>query len=243
MTKMTADQIRNAGAESALKEQAALRAASLVKSGQRVGLGTGSTTLFVIRELGRRRREEGLDIECAATSFQSALLAREQNLPLYPLQSFRELDISLDGADEIDPALRLIKGGGAAHTLEKIVHALSRRFIVVVDHTKKVSRLGEKFAVPLEIIPESLGLVEHRLRQLGAEEVALRKAMRKDGPVISDNGNLILDARFQITDPESLERDLNSIPGVVENGIFARPDVLPSGAVIATPDGLEERGI
>ncbi len=234
--------MKDAAANAALKERAALRAASLVRSGETVGLGTGSTAAFVIRELGRRVREEGLSIRTTATSSQSHRIARESGLAVETPDAFDVLDLSIDGADEIDPDLCLIKGGGAAHTREKIVHAMSRRFLVVADDTKLVARLGASFAVPVEVLLPALAYVEKELLQLGATEVKLRAATRKDGPVITDNGNVVLDARFHVTDPEELERAVTLIPGVVENGIFARPQVRPQSALIAAADGIRELG-
>ena len=234
--------MKAAGANAELKETAALRAASLIRSGESVGLGTGSTAAFLIRELGRRVREEGLSIQTTATSFQSTRLAREAGLSVLPSDAFAFLDVSIDGADEIDSDLRLIKGGGAAHTREKIVHAMARRFLVVADETKLVGRLGVGFAVPVEILMGALAFVESQLVRMGALEVTLRAAVRKDGPVITDNGNVILDARFAIEDPEGLEREITMIPGVLENGIFARAEVRPTAAIIAGTDGIREMG-
>ena len=222
-----------------LKKAAALQAAALVKSGQKVGLGTGSTAAFAIEELGRRRREEGLQIECVATSFQSMVLARQAGLPLLLTQNISELDLSIDGADEIDPRLCLIKGGGGAHTQEKLVHAMSANFIVVADHTKQKSRLGESFAVPVEILADALEFAGKKLLELGAREVNLRSAVKKDGPVITDNGHLILDARFDIDNPSKLEKEIDLIPGVLENGIFADDLVRPHLAYIAAPEGVQ----
>jgi ribose 5-phosphate isomerase A len=202
------------------KRRAGEEAARRVQSGMKVGLGTGSTTAFAIAELGRRVREEGLKIECCVTSFSSQNLAIEAGLRPLPVESFDRLDISIDGADEVDPQLRLIKGGGAAHTREKIVHALSSLFLCIVDPSKLVSQLGA-FRVPVEFLPVSLKLVQHELEKLGGE-CALRMAVRKDGPVVTDNGNLIFDVAFGAFDAEQLEKEINSIPGVIENGIFAR---------------------
>lgn len=231
--------MKNAAAMAEFKQVAAERAAALVESNQRVGLGTGSTAAFAIKELGRRVREEGLEIECFATSFSASVLAAEAGIQVLPTDTIKEIDISIDGADEIDPALNLIKGGGAAHTREKIVHALSKKFIVVADVSKQVERLGGGFAVPIEVLPQALGLVQRRLAELGAVEVLIRMAARKDGPVISDQGNLILDARFTIDRPEQLEAELNAIPGVVENGIFSPLSVNVAGAFIGGPDGVD----
>lgn len=234
--------MKDATANASLKEQAALRAASLVRSQEVVGLGTGSTAAFAIAELGRRKREEGLSIRCVATSLQSARLAFEAGLDVFGIEFFDRLDLSIDGADEIDPDLCLIKGGGAAHTREKIVHAMSERFIVVADSGKLVTRLGEGFAVPVEVLSVSVRFVERQLSALGAKEILVRAAAKKDGPVVTDNGNLVLDARFDISSPEQLEQEIALIPGVLENGIFARKLVRPTGAIIAGAGGLRELG-
>ena len=222
------------------KQAVGIKAAGYVKSGQIVGLGTGSTAAYVIKELGRRVREEKLSIDCVTTSFQSMNLAIAENLRVYPVQVMSTIDISIDGADEIDPRLNLMKGGGAAHAMEKLVHALSSEFIVVADVSKKVDRLGSKFAVPVEVIPVALRLAEKRLKDLGATEIAIRQAVKKDGPVVTDNGNFVLDARFVIEDPFKLEGDIDTIPCVVENGIFSKRNVKVKRVLLAGPDGVEE---
>jgi len=229
--------MKDASANEAGKREVGLRAAALIKSTQRVGLGTGSTAAFFIQELGRRVREEGLNISCVATSFSSAELGRASGLTILPLESFDELDISVDGADEIDPHLFLIKGGGAAHTREKIVHAMSRRFIVIADSTKRVQRLGDSFAVPVECVPSSVRFVLRRLREIGSSAEIRMAKNGKDGPVVTDNGNLVIDARMNLDDPKEREAEINCIPGVLENGIFAR--VHPNEALIAEDSGID----
>lgn len=202
------------------KRRAGEEAARRVQSGMAVGLGTGSTTAFAITELGRRVRDEGLQIECCVTSFSSQNLALQAGIRPLPVESFDRLDISIDGADEVDPQLRLIKGGGAAHTREKIVHALSSEFLCIVDPSKLVSQLGA-FRVPVEFLPVSLKLVERELGKLGGD-CSLRMAVKKDGPVVTDNGNLVFDVAFPPFDADLLEKEINTIPGVLENGLFAR---------------------
>jgi ribose 5-phosphate isomerase A len=150
------------------------------------------------------------------------LIARQAGLKIFPVSYFSQIDLSIDGADEVDLSLRLIKGGGAAHTNEKIVHAMSSKFLCVVDPSKLVSQLGEKFAVPIEVIEHAVEFVKVELSNAGASGIVIRSAVKKDGPVITDNGNFIIDARFTNFDPESLESKLNNIPGVVDNGIFAK---------------------
>lgn len=218
-----------------LKKNTGYEAAKEVLDGQVVGLGTGSTTHYFIEKLGMRIEEEGLDIMGIPTSYQSFFLAKDWNIPVTTLEE-HDVDIAVDGADEVDPALNLIKGGGAAHTLEKIVDYSADRFIVIVDDSKMVKNLGA-FPVPLEVIPTASRIVSRILEDMGAA-VSIRMAERKDGPVITDNGNFVIDAEFGIlNEPEELEIELNSIPGVVENGIF-------SGVVdqvfVGTPDGIKK---
>lgn len=202
------------------KQRVGLEAARLVQDGAVVALGTGSTAAFVIEELGRRIRQEGLAIKGIPTSYQAAMLARKYGIPLTTLDDVDHIDIAIDGADEVDPHKNLIKGGGAAHTREKIIDSLAKVFVVVVDQSKLVQRLGESFPVPVEVLPLAIAPVLRRLETMGGEPV-VRMAVKKDGPVITDQGNLVVDVTFKdIPDPAALESALNNIPGVLENGIF-----------------------
>ena len=202
-----------------LKRNVGYAAAKLVEDGNIVGLGTGSTTLFFIEKLGKRIAEEGLEILGIPTSYQSFLLAKENGIPITTLEE-HDIDIAVDGADEVDSSLNLIKGGGAAHTMEKIVDSAAAKFVVIVDDSKVVNKLGA-FPVPVEVIPQACRTVSNHLKQFGGVP-ALRMGQRKGGPVITDNGNFVLDVKFEsIEDPAYLEKELNYIPGVVENGIFS----------------------
>lgn len=201
-----------------LKENVGKEAVKLIDDGQVVGLGTGSTTHFFIKHLGMRIQEEELDILGIPTSFQSLILAREFGIKVTSLDE-HDVDIAVDGADEVSSQLDLIKGGGAAHTIEKLVDSNAKKFVVIVDESKLVDNLGE-FPVPVEVIPDSLRPVTNALIQMGGKP-EIRMGIRKDGPVITDNGNFVLDTKFDIEDPAKLEVELNSIPGVLENGIFA----------------------
>ena len=232
--------MKNLSANSEAKQAAGVAAAALVESGQTVGLGTGSTAAYMIQELGRRVREEGLRIECVATSFQARHLAVKNDLSIVPLDLVSRINISIDGADEIDPDLNLIKGGGAAHTLEKLVHSMSERFVVVADPSKLVDRLGTRFAVPVEVLGEAVSFVERRLRDMGVGDVSLRMATRKDGPVVTDNGNLVLDALFDFAGREAaaLEDSITLIPGVIANGIFGHCRPRKGDLIIGAPEGL-----
>lgn len=202
---------------SVAKRAAGYKAADLVKDGMIIGLGTGSTVMYTMERLSQRIHD-GLTITGIPTSFQTAMRAREYNIPLTTLDDHPVIDLAIDGADEVDPQLRLIKGRGAAHTREKCVAAAAQQFIVVVDEQKMVTCLDG--LVPVEIIPFAIRPVMDQLTAMGCIPV-LREGIKKDGPVITDNMNFIIDAKFKkITKPEKLEAAIDLIPGVVESGLF-----------------------
>lgn len=205
-----------------MKQQVGTAAAARVQSGSIVGLGTGSTTAFAIQALGDRLKSGDLkDIKGVPTSFQAIVLARQNHIPLVSLDEIDHIDVAIDGADEVDPQKNLIKGGGAAHTQEKIVDSLADLFIVVVDGGKLVDRLGSTFLLPVEVIPMAVTPVMRAIEKLGGKP-ELRMGVRKAGPVVTDNGNLVVDVKFDsIDNPAELEKTLNNVPGVLENGIFA----------------------
>jgi ribose 5-phosphate isomerase A len=201
------------------KRLAASAAAKHVRDDMVIGVGTGSTVSCFIAFLGEMVRE-GLSILAVPTSYQSAILLAEQGVPLTTLVEHPSLDLVVDGADEVDSDLNLIKGGGGALTQEKIVASATEHLIIIVDSSKLVKRLGETRGVPLEVIPMAWKLVKIRLEKKGAKAI-LREGSGKAGPVITDNGNFILDAHFpEISNPEALERELKFIPGVIESGLF-----------------------
>jgi ribose 5-phosphate isomerase A len=204
-----------------MKQEVGKAAADLVKSGSIVGLGTGSTTAYTIQFLGDRLKSGQIkDIVGVPTSFQSEVLAKQYGIPLTTLDAIDHIDIAIDGADEVDPHKNLIKGGGAAHTREKVVDYLANQFIVVVDAGKLVDKLGSTFAVPVEVIPMAITPVMNAITKLGGKP-ELRMGVKKAGPVITDQGNMVVDVKFDsIDDPATLEKTLNNIPGVLENGIF-----------------------
>ena len=204
-----------------LKAAVGREAAARVASGSVVGLGTGSTAAFAIEHLGHRLRAGDLaDVRGVATSFDAAALARRHGIPLATLDDAPRIHLAIDGADEVDPDLALIKGGGAAHTQEKIVDACADTFIVIVDDQKLVQRLGSTFAVPVEVLPMAVAPVSRAIESLGGRP-ELRMGARKIGPLITDQGNMLLDVTFAaIDDAARLERTLNNIPGAVENGLF-----------------------
>jgi ribose 5-phosphate isomerase A len=204
-----------------MKQEVGKAAAALVKSGTIVGLGTGSTTAYAIEYLGKRLQSGELtDVQGIPTSFQAEVLAKQYGIPLTTLDAVDHIDIAIDGADEVDPQKNLIKGGGAAHTREKIVDALAAQFVVVVDSGKLVDHLGSTFLLPVEVIPMAITPVMRAIEKLGGKP-ELRMGIRKAGPVITDQGNMVIDVKFDsIDNPAELEKTLNNIPGVLENGLF-----------------------
>lgn len=197
---------------------------AMVKSGMKLGLGTGSTAIHAVRRVGELLSQGVLRDICAfATSFQTEIECEKLNIPFYTLNSRQlssGLDLTIDGADEIDPQNNLIKGGGGALLIEKIAAHASAAIVIVADESKLVENLGIWFPVPVEVIPEARVQVTRALEKFGVN-VILREALRKAGPVITEHGNLILDIRFAShIDPSLMETELNRIPGVVENGFF-----------------------
>jgi ribose 5-phosphate isomerase A len=200
------------------EKQAAARAAvELVENGKIVGLGSGSTAALATRFLAERVRA-GLKIVGIPTSQKTAQLAEQLGIPLATLEEHSRIDIDLDGADEIDPQLNLIKGGGGAFLREKIIASISRRFLVIADSAKQVERLG-KFPLPVEVIPFAQSLIKGEIEALGAE-VKLRQYVYGN-PYVTDEGHHVLDCMFgEIADPSALADTLRRIPGVVEHGLF-----------------------
>jgi ribose 5-phosphate isomerase A len=198
------------------KQLAAEHAAEFVKNGMTVGLGTGSTSAYAIEAIGKKV-QQGLSIKAVASSIRSEDLARKHGITLIPFPAVSSIDIYIDGADEVDTSLNLIKGGGGALLREKILAFNSRQFIVIVDDSKLVERLG-KFLLPIEVTSFAKELTIAQLQKLGCSTL-----MRKDGnePYITDNGNFIIDCDFKrIEDVDRLHQLINAIPGVVENGLF-----------------------
>ncbi|MDB4616797.1 MAG: ribose-5-phosphate isomerase RpiA [Synechococcus sp.] len=205
-----------------MKQAVAEAAVAQIRDGMVVGLGSGSTAALMIQGLGARLAAGQLhDIVGVTTSFQGEVLAAELGIPLRALNAIDRIDLAIDGADEVDPSFQLIKGGGACHVQEKLVADRAERFIVVVDSTKLVQRLNLDFLLPVEVLPGAWVQVQSRLKSMGGV-AELRMATRKAGPVVTDQGNLVLDVRFEagISDPIALERDINNLPGVLENGLF-----------------------
>ncbi|MDR0689848.1 MAG: ribose-5-phosphate isomerase RpiA [Spirochaetaceae bacterium] len=214
---------------------------TMVKSGMKLGLGTGSTAMPAVRHVGLLLQQGALkDIRAVPTSFQTSIECEKWGIPLFSLNSTEirgELDLTIDGADEVDPRGYCIKGGGGALMVEKVTAYASKAYVIVVDETKVVENLGLKFPLPIEVIPEARVSVSLALEAFGGELV-LREAVRKAGPVITEHGNLLLDLRFKHpVDPVLLETELNRIPGIVENGFFTR---LTPRVLVGHADGTVE---
>ena len=207
------DQMKLAVAEAAIKQ---------VEDGMILGLGSGSTAALMIRELGAKLSSGELkNIVGVTTSFQGEVLAAELGIPLKNLSAVDRIDLAIDGADEVDPQFNLIKGGGACHVQEKLVASLASHFVVVVDSTKMVNKLNLEFLLPVEVLPSSWRQVKSSLEKLGGI-ADLRMANKKAGPVVTDQGNLVLDFKMTngIDNPKNLESQINNMPGVLENGLF-----------------------
>ena len=217
-----------------LKQQAGERAAEYVKDGMKVGLGTGSTVHYGLLALGRRVREEGLDIVGVPTSVRTEQTSREVGIPLGDLDELGRLDVTIDGADEVDPHLNLIKGLGGALVREKIVAAHSRELIIVIDDSKMVDVLGTRSPLPVEVFK-----MGHRRLHTALADLGCAPALRlgdDESPFISDNGNHIYDCRFQrIPRPHELEMAINNVIGVVENGLFLD---MATTVVVASAAGI-----
>jgi ribose 5-phosphate isomerase A len=203
------------------KQNSALAAVKHVKNDFIVGLGSGSTAAFAIQALGERIKQENLHIMGIPTSYQAFLLAIEYKIPITTIDEHPVIDLTIDGADQITPELNLIKGMGAAMAREKIVAAASKLNIIIVDQQKKVKYLGERGqVVPIEVLPFAISLVKEKLVTIGAKPL-VREGTGKLGPVITDNGNAILDTAFgEIENPAKLAIKVKMVPGVVETGFF-----------------------
>ncbi|TKB59542.1 MAG: ribose-5-phosphate isomerase RpiA [Nitrospira sp.] len=216
-----------------LKKAAALKASEFVRSGMVVGLGTGSTAKHLLVAIGEQVRA-GMKLRGVPTSQETAALAKQAGIPLIDAENRWEIDVAIDGADQVDPHFNLIKGGGGALLKEKIVAASAKQFIVMVDHTKQVQVLGGSFPLPIEVIPFGWGSTAREIEALTKSRVVLRE--RNGAPFRTEAGNLIVDVHIdRISQPGDLETALNLIPGVVETGLFVgRTNVL----IVGTPQGV-----
>ncbi|PIA60105.1 hypothetical protein AQUCO_00400773v1 [Aquilegia coerulea] len=223
-------------AQDALKRALAKKAVGLVKSGMVVGLGTGSTASLAIEELGRLIKQGKLkDVVAVGANYQSRVLARQFGVKTVDLNDINIIDIAFDGVDEVDFNKNLLKGGGAAHTMQKVVDSFAKECVILADQSKVVLQLGSTFPVPVEVLPAAISPVLRRLITLGGVP-EIRSALRKDGPVITDLGNMVVDVSFPngIPNPADLEMRINMIPGVVENGIVSG---IATSVLVAIQDG------
>jgi ribose 5-phosphate isomerase A len=220
------------------KKNAALEAVKYVKNNSIVGLGSGTTVAFAIEAFGERVKKENLKIMGIPSSYQAFQLAVQYGVPITTLDEHPVIDVTIDGADQVTPELYLIKGMGAALAREKIVAAASKYNIIIVDETKRVKILGENNqAVPIEVLPVAVALVKAKITALGGTPV-VREGKGKLGPIVTDNGNFIIDANFGlIQNPQELAVKVKMIPGVVETGFFVG---LTDIVYIATPSKVEK---
>ena len=205
-----------------MKKAVAEAAVNEVTSNMIVGLGSGSTAAIMIKTLANKIKTGELkEIRGVPTSFQSEVLALELGIPLIDLVSVDQIDLAIDGADEVNPSYQLIKGGGACHVREKLVASKANKLLIVVDQTKLVKNLNEEFPLPVEVLPSAWKQVKDVIEDMDAQ-CKLRMAEKKAGPVVTDEGNLILDVLFNggINNPKEIELQINNIPGVLENGLF-----------------------
>jgi len=205
-----------------MKQIVADAAIKEVESEMILGLGSGSTAALMIKSLADEIHSGKLKhIRGVATSFQSEVLALELEIPLIDLASVSRIDLAIDGADEVDPAFQLIKGGGACHVREKLVASKAEKLLIVVDESKMVQNLNKTFPLPVEVLPNAWKQVKDMISEMDGCST-LRMAKKKAGPVVTDQGNLILDVLFNdgIKNPKDIERSINNIPGVLENGLF-----------------------
>lgn len=220
------------------KELVAQRAARLVQDDMLVGLGTGSTANYFIEELARRHKEEGLRVTAASSSVVSAIKAQGLGLPLVAMEHLSRLDLYVDGADEVTPDMALLKGRGSDLVREKLLARAADRFIVLIDQSKLVNRIGEKFPIPIEVPPFAWQLVKRTLQSLGASG-DLRPNASKDGLAVTSHGSLVLDMVFDPSvDGRALNDLLNATPGVVEHGVFHG---LASAIFLAQDGKVDER--
>jgi len=217
------------------KKRVALEAVKHVEDGFVVGLGSGSTAAYVIQEIGRLMQQDGLRVLGVPSSSQAMILAVRSGVPLTTLDEYPILDLAIDGADEVDHKLDMIKGGGGALTREKIVASAAKQVVIVADETKLVEKLGTTFRVPVEVLPFALATATAGINELDGKTL-LREGKGKVGAVVTDNGNYIVDVDFgEIADIKELNQRLKLIPGVIETGLFIG---IADIVYLGKPDGI-----
>ncbi|XP_014270599.1 ribose-5-phosphate isomerase [Halyomorpha halys] len=221
------------------KRRAAYQAVDdFVKDGMKLGIGSGSTIVYAVQRIAEKVKNEGLKVICVPTSFQAHQLVVSNNLQLGNLELHSELDVAIDGADEVDSNMTLIKGGGGCQTQEKIVASCANKFVIVADYKKDSKYLGEQYkkGIPVEVIPMAYAPVSNRIKKLFGGQAQLRMAQMKAGPVVTDNGNFIIDWLFpnDISDWNSVNNEIKMLAGVVETGLFVG---MANTVYFGLPDG------
>ncbi|EFN73192.1 Ribose-5-phosphate isomerase [Camponotus floridanus] len=224
--------------ESAKKIAAHKAVNEYVQNNTVIGIGSGSTVIYAIQRLAERVKEEGLNVVCVPTSFQARQLILDNHLTLGDLETHPKLDCTIDGADEVDAELNLIKGGGGCLLQEKIVASCAQQFVVIADYTKNSQKLGEQYkkGIPIEVIPMAYVPIQDRIERIYGGSAKIRMALAKVGPVITDNGNFLLDWHFpqDITNWVKVNQEISLIPGVIETGLFIN---MAEKAFFGMPDG------
>ncbi|XP_012543725.1 ribose-5-phosphate isomerase isoform X2 [Monomorium pharaonis] len=216
-----------------------------VQNNTAIGIGSGSTVVYAVQKLAERVKEEGLNVICIPTSFQARQLILDHHLTLGDLETYPQLDCAIDGADEVDSDLNLIKGGGGCLLQEKIVASCAKRLVIIADYTKKSQKFGDQYkkGIPIEVIPIAYVPIQHKIENKYGGKLKLRMAVAKAGPVITDNGNFILDWCFpqNIESWYSINNEISLIPGVVETGLFLN---MTNKVYFGMEDGsVQEKGI
>ncbi|XP_070171091.1 ribose-5-phosphate isomerase [Polyergus mexicanus] len=210
--------------ESAKKIAAHKAVNEYVQNNTVIGIGSGSTVIYAVHRLAERVKEEGLNIVCVPTSFQARQLILDNHLTLGDLETYPKLDCAIDGADEVDADMNLIKGGGGCLLQEKIVASCAQQFVVIADYTKNSQKLGQQYkkGIPIEVVPMAYIPIQHRIERTYGGTAKIRMALAKAGPVITDNGNFILDWHFPqgLTNWNKINQEISLIPGVIETGLF-----------------------
>jgi ribose 5-phosphate isomerase A len=219
------------------KKRVASEAVKHIQEGFIVGLGSGSTAAYVIQEIGRRMRQDGLRVLGVPTSSQAMMLAVHSGIPLTTLDEHPTLDLAIDGADQIDKKLNMIKGRGGALTREKIVASAAKQLVIVADEMKLVEKLGDNCQVPVEVLPFALATATASIKELGGKPL-LRESKGKVGAVVTDNGNYIIDIEFEsIYNAEELNQRLKLTPGIFETGLFIK---MADVVYLGKPDGIRK---
>ena len=224
--------------ESAKKIAAHKAVNEYVQNNTVIGIGSGSTVVYAVHRLAERVKEEGLNVVCIPTSFQARQLILDNHLTLGDLETYPKLDCAIDGADEVDAEMNLIKGGGGCLLQEKIVASCAQQFLVIADYTKNSQKLGEQYkkGIPIEVVPMAYVPIQHRIEKTYGGTAKIRMAVAKAGPVVTDNGNFILDWHFpqDLTNWNKINEEISLIPGVVETGLFIN---MAEKAFFGMPDG------